>query len=244
MAARNFVAIARAAWVCKACVVACPLCQTRKAKRNCTALGRAICTVCCGTKRLVEISCPSDCPHLAASREHPPAVVRKQQELDVAALLPSMAGLTERQHQLFFLFQSVIARSKPDGLARLNDEDVAEAASACAATIETAAKGVLYEHTPATLPAQTLAGEFRALLAQVREHGATVYDREAAIALRAIEQGARTLTRPGDSTAYLTLMGRLLQVNKAAAADTHRDSAAARAARPAAKTDSGSIIIP
>ena len=207
-----------------------------------------ICAVCCGTKRLVEINCPSDCPHLAASREHPAAVVRRQQEMDVAALLPSMAGLTERQHQLFFLFQSVIAKSKPDGLARLTDEDVAEAASACAATIETAARGVLYEHTPATRPAQQLAGELRALLAQVREHGATVYDREAAIALRAIERGARSLGQPNEPAAYLTLMGRLLQVNQAAAAreagpaGTH--TAAAHEVRPAAKKGSVSIIIP
>lgn len=195
-----------------------------------------ICPVCCGTKRLVEISCPAECPHLATSREHPAAVVRRQQEVDVAALLPSMGGLTERQHQLFFLFQSVVARSQPDGLARLTDEDVAEAASACAATIETAAKGVLYEHSPATLPAQKLAGEFRTLLAQAREHGATVYDREAAIALRAIERGARSLTRPGEPTAYLELMGRLLQVNKAAEQ--------AQGAETAAGVRPGSIIIP
>jgi len=155
----------------------------------------------------------------------------------VAALLPSMAGLTERQNQLFFLFQSVIARSRPDGLAKLTDEDVAEAASACASTIETAAKGVLYEHTPTTLPAQKLAGELRALLAEARQHGATIYDREAAIALRAIEKGARMLTRPEDSTYYLSLMNRLLQVNHAAAASE---------GSPAAKTDitkPGSIII-
>jgi hypothetical protein len=216
--------------------MACPLCQTRKAKRSCPALGRSICTVCCGTKRLVEINCPSDCPHLAASREHPAAVVRRQQEVDVAAILPSMEGLTERQHQLFFLFQSVIAKSRPEGLARLTDEDVAEAVAACAATIETAAKGVLYEHSPATLPAQKLAGELRGLLAQVREHGATVYDREAAIALRAIERGVRTLTRPDQPTAYLALMGRLLQVNKAAEA-TERGAESATG-------PSRSIIIP
>jgi hypothetical protein len=127
-----------------------------------------------------------------------------------------MAGLTERQHQLFFLFQSVIARTRPDGLARLIDSDVADACAAAAATIETAAKGVLYEHQPASRPAQKLAGELSALLAQVREHGATVYDREAAIALRAIEKGARSLTRPDDDSAYLSLMARLLQVNEAA----------------------------
>jgi hypothetical protein len=213
--------------------MACPLCRERKEKRSCPALGRSICSVCCGTKRLVEINCPPDCPHLAASREHPAAVVRRQQEADVAALLPSMGGLTERQHQLFFLFQSVIAKFRPDGLARLTDEDVAEATAACAATIETAAKGVLYEHAPASLPAQKLAGELRALLAQVREHGATVYDREAAIALHAIERGARQLTRPDDDTAYLALMERLLQVNKAA-----------EPAEPTPGGRQGSIIIP
>jgi hypothetical protein len=215
--------------------VACPLCRQRKEKRSCPALGRSICSVCCGTKRLVEINCPPDCPHLVASRDHPPAVVRRQQEADVAALLPSMSGLTERQHQLFFLFQSVIAKFQPDGLPKLTDEDVAEATAACAATIETAAKGVLYEHAPTSLPAQKLTGELRALLVQVREHGATVFDREAAIALRSIERGARELARPDDRTAYLSLLARLLQVNQAAAAHE---------VRPAAKTGRGSIIIP
>jgi hypothetical protein len=36
--------------------------------------------------------------------------------------------LTERQHQLFFLFQSLIARHTPEGFSRLVDDDVAEAA--------------------------------------------------------------------------------------------------------------------
>lgn len=218
----------------------CSLCHKQKGKRQCPALGRSICAVCCGTKRLVEIDCPSDCAYLAASREHPAAVVRRQQELDVAALLPSMAGLTERQHQLFFLFQSVVARTRPDGLARLTDHDVADACAAAAATIETAAKGVLYEHKPATLPAQKLAGEFSALLAQVREHGATVYDREAAIALRSIEKGARSLARPDDNTAYLALMARLLQVNEAA-----RQAEGAGGTPGGSQAEkSGSIIIP
>ena len=74
----------------------------------------------------------------------------------------------------------------------------------------------------------------------MREHGATVYDREAAIALRAIERGARTLTRPGEPTAYLTLMGRLLQVNKAG---PRRRGQGGRRDAPAAER-TGSIIIP
>ena len=90
--------------------VACPVCNSRKARRACPALGQTICPVCCATKRLVEINCPSDCPHLTAAREHPAAVVKRQQERDVAVLMPTIRELTERQYQLFFLFQTAIAR--------------------------------------------------------------------------------------------------------------------------------------
>jgi len=195
----------------------CLSCGHRKGRRDCPALGRSICTVCCGTKRLVEIDCPSDCAHLTAARAHPAAVVRKQQEQDVAAVMPALRHLTERQHQLFFLFQTAISRHTPEGFGRLLDADVAEAAAATAATLETAARGVIYEHTPPSLPAQRLATELRTMLAQMRDAGATVYDREAAIVLRSIEQGARE--KHPHPTAYLELMGRLLQVNQAARHD-------------------------
>jgi hypothetical protein len=36
--------------------------------------------------------------------------VKRQQERDVAILLPTIRELTERQYQLFFLFQTTIAR--------------------------------------------------------------------------------------------------------------------------------------
>src|SRR4051794_27490290 len=107
--------------------MACPLCERRKARRDCPALGRSICSVCCGTKRLVEINCPDSCPHLSAARAHPPAAVRRQTESDLSILLPTIRSLTERQHQLFFLFQSAISSHRPDGFARLRDADVAEA---------------------------------------------------------------------------------------------------------------------
>jgi len=199
----------------RSCGMLCPLCRTRKARRGCPGLGQTICAVCCGTKRLIEISCPPDCTYLASAREHPAAVVRRQQERDVAILLPTLKGLTERQHQLFFMFQTLIARHKPDGFARLLDDDVVEAAGAVAATLETAARGLIYDHATQSLPAQRLATEMKTLLAEMRQQGATIYDREAAIVLRAIEQGAREtrLTSGGSDAAYLGLMARLLQQN-------------------------------
>lgn len=190
----------------------CPSCGRGKARRDCPALGRAICTVCCGTKRRIEIQCPSDCAYLASAREHPAAVVRRQQERDVARLLPTIRHLTERQYQLFFLFHSLIAQHRPEGFARLVDTDVAEAAASFAATLETAARGVIYDHRPASIPAQALADVMATRLAQIRAQGGNVYDREAAIALRAIEQGGRSVATAGEGDrVYLDLVGRLLQ---------------------------------
>ena len=212
--------------------VICPSCGQRKARRECPALARTICPTCCGTKRLVEIRCPSTCAYLAAAREHPAAVVRRRQAEDAARLAPTIRHLTERQYELFFLFQSVITRHRPDGLARLVDADVADAAAALAATLETASRGVIYEHRPQSHPAQSLATAMKTLLDDVRKQGAKVYDGEAAIALRAIEQGARALHAPHESDAvYLELSRRLLQVD------------AAETPQPAA-SPSGSLILP
>jgi hypothetical protein len=169
---------------------------------------------------------------LTSAREHPAAVVKRQQDHDVAVLLPTLHGLTERQHQLFFLFQSLIARHTPEGFSRLLDDDVAEAAAAVAATLETAARGVIYDHAAQSLPAQRLASELKATLADIQKQGVRVYDREVAIVLRAIEKGARETRKiePGDAS-YLTLMARLLQRNRSGA-------------QPSAEAPRSSLIIP
>jgi Asp-tRNA(Asn)/Glu-tRNA(Gln) amidotransferase A subunit family amidase len=138
-------------------------------------------------------------------------VVKRQQDRDVATLFPTIQTLTERQYQLFFLLQSVIARHQPEGFARLLDDDVAEAAGTLASTLETASRGVIYEHPAQSPPAQQLVTAIKAFLAEIRQQGATVYDGEIPPVLRAIERGARETrkTTAGDD-AYLALMARLL----------------------------------
>jgi hypothetical protein len=139
-------------------------------------------------------------------------VVRRQQERDTAVLVPSIRHLNERQQQLFFLFQAVIAGHTPDGFVRLVDGDLEQAAAATAATLETAARGIVYEHLPASAPARRLARDLTDRLEEARTRGVTIYDGEAAIALRAIEQGVRDVRKAGGGDqGYLDLMGRLLQ---------------------------------
>jgi hypothetical protein len=183
----------------------CPLCGVRKAKRACPALGvpgaatalgaplgaRQICPVCCGTKRLVEINCPSDCVYLASARSHPPAVVQRRQERDRAQLLPLLQGLTERQARLFLMLAALVSRHQSDALQKLVDDDVAQASEALAATLETAGRGIVYEHRPAALPAERLMTELKALVAEISREGGSGIERDAAVALRRIELAAR-----------------------------------------------------
>ena len=167
--------------------------------------------------------------------------MKRQQERDVAALLPTIRELTERQYQLFFLFQTAIARHTPDAFARLNDDDVADAAGALAATFETAARGVIYEHAAASTVARRLADDLKVMLDEMRAQGAKVFDHEIAVVLRAIERGAReTRTHAGGAVdAYLTLIGRLLQVSRLNSAAGRTDERTA--GRPGAAS---SIVLP
>ena len=189
----------------------CPLCHQRKAKRACPALGQQICAVCCGTKRLVEINCPSDCGYLTTARSHPPAVVQRQQELDRAMLMPLLQGLSERQARLFLMLAAVTSRHQPDVLHKLVDEDIEQAAGALASTLETAAKGIVYEHQPASLAAARLMGELKGVVDEVVKNAGSALERDAAIVLRRIEHAAKMMvTVRANSNELQQLLARVL----------------------------------
>jgi hypothetical protein len=194
----------------------CPLCQSRTAKRQCPALGHGICPVCCGTKRLVEIRCPDTCGYLTSARRHPPAQVQRERDRDVSLLWPALAGLSERQSRFFFLFQSLAARAPEDPLRPLRDDDVASAASTLATTLEAASRGVIYEQSPESLPAQQLARSMRSAFEEIAtelQGPRTPLERDAAKALRSVEDAARKVGPiVGDtSRGYLALLARVLE---------------------------------
>jgi len=217
----------------------CPLCGTRRARRGCPAVGQQICAVCCGTKRLVEINCPKDCPYLASAREHPAAATIRRERRDVDILMPHLRDLSERQSQLFFLISTFLLRYEPPEFHKLVDADVADASAALASTFETAAPGVIYEHRPAALPAERLAAALKSVVSEAGQHGGSAFERDAAVVLRRIAEAARAAGSPGtgdDATrrAYLDLLGRVLR--------DQADSAASGA--PEARHETGRLIVP
>jgi hypothetical protein len=160
------------------------------------------------------IACPPTCVYLTTAQRHPAAVVKRQQDRDVAVLLTALGRLSEPQLQIFFVLHTFISRFKHDGVP-LSDADVAEAAGALATGFESAAKGILYEQQASAPAAEALRRELSAFLAKLASEsgaGGTRFEREVAVVLRGIERGARHEaegigTGPVD---YLTLVARIL----------------------------------
>jgi hypothetical protein len=169
----------------------CPLCRVRRARRGCPALGHSICSVCCGTKRVTEIRCPSDCAYLATAREHPPAATVRQQQQDSARLMRAMRDLGRDQSRLFLSVNAFISQYQAPDIQRLIDADVAEAAGALASTFETAARGLIYDHRPSSRPAERLVAALKPVLDDAARTGGTSFQRDAAIVLRRTEESAR-----------------------------------------------------
>jgi hypothetical protein len=165
----------------------CSLCGTRKARRSCPALGRSICPVCCGTKRLKEISCPSSCIYLGNAQAHPPAVVQRQRERDLPMLVQMIEGLTAQQGEVLSLLQARIRMHRAAAIPALQDSDVADAMNALASTLETASRGILYEHQAASVPAMRLQQDLRAVLAELGERERALGPTALAPVLRRIE---------------------------------------------------------
>ena len=191
----------------------CPSCGRGKAKRGCPALGHGICAACCGTKRLVTIPCPSDCGWLRTARAHPHAAQQRQQELDAGLVVPLIRGLDDGGYAVLMacLPAAVAFRSAAD--PRPLDADLQEAAAALAATAETAQRGVLYEHQPASPVAARLARAMSAPLAEAADAGVQRLDASTAAAMRRIELSVKEFRQSGGPApdAYFDFLGRVLK---------------------------------
>ena len=179
----------------------------------CPALGQQICNVCCGTKRLTEIRCPSDCVYLTTAREHPRAAVVRQQKHEVGLLLRFMRDLNERQAQLFFIVLRFLSGYQAPDLQAPVDDDVSEALESLAATHDTAARGLIYEHRPTSFAADRLLTALKPLFVKAGEGGGSSFDRDAAMALRHVREAVRSahVRDTDERRAFLNLVGRVMR---------------------------------
>jgi hypothetical protein len=219
--------------------VQCPLCHQRKARRACPALGQLICAVCCGTKRLTEIACPSDCGYLATARLHPPAATVRYHQLVGRWISHFVRDLNDHQLQLFLTLNAFLAAHQGDGLHPLVDDDVAEGMDALADTFETAARGVIYEHQPTSRLAERLVRDVKPVVMAAQRRFVSAFETQAAVVLRRVADGVRELRReePGSRRAYLDLATTVARVTAAAAPAGEID-------RQTASDDAPRLIVP
>jgi hypothetical protein len=190
----------------------CPACGQRRGRRACPALGRSICAVCCGTKRLTEIACPADCGYLASARQHPAAAVQKRREMEGRFLAGVVRDLSETPYHLFLFLQMAVVKHAAHAVPALTDADVAAAARAMADTLDTAARGIIYEHQVASLPAQRLATDLKAAIETLAKDGRGPRDADVALALKTTVRGASEAAAAlGGDRAWLELLASLFQ---------------------------------
>jgi len=148
----------------------CVLCEQRKAKRQCPAIGNSICAQCCGEKRVLEINCPEDCEYLQAGRTH--------EIQDYLRHMHSGTPVTqEKHHRVLDAHQNVIAHLEGTlaeerlRAKRLTDKEVAEALDLLIDTYRTEDRGVLYEKSSSNLSLEMLRKELRNIIEHYRNPG-------------------------------------------------------------------------
>ena len=195
----------------------CPLCRQRKGRRLCPAKGASICSACCGSKRRVEIDCPSDCTWLeghAGSWDGRETERRR----DARRVGPHLQPLNREQADLFFL--ALVGLSGLRARRRdLDDALLAAALGALRKTVETRQRGILYDHQAEDLRAQGLVLDLRGLFEARDEAGraAAPDDRDLGPVLAALD-GALADARREDAgpTTFLDTASRLVGASPAA----------------------------
>jgi hypothetical protein len=179
-------------------VSACAVCGRRKGRRACPAKGALICSVCCGTKRRVEIACPGDCVYLEGAHDAAWEGRETEKKRDARRLMPAVQSLGDTPVELFFLaLQGVAAiqRRNPG----LTDALLGQAVTAVRRSLETRQKGVLYEHAPGDLRAVPLVAEIRGIFEAKDDRGEPIAPRDADIlaVLSALETALAGAAREG-----------------------------------------------
>ena len=145
----------------------CPLCDQRKAKRQCPAKNALICAQCCGEKRILEIDCPESCSFLKTGREREiEDYGRRLRNLDENAQTRNRRILQDSQDAIVRL---EYALSQERLVSHdLTDKDVVQAVEVLLETYKTEDKGVLYEKTSEDLRVEPLRRELRKIIESLR----------------------------------------------------------------------------
>ena len=145
----------------------CPLCEKRKAKRDCPAKGAKICSICCGREREVTIDCPFECPYLQESRLH-----EHKGNLDPKDFPAKEIRIDENFLQENAVLLTVCGRALLDGASLtpgVVDGDTRQALDALIRTYQALESGLYYESRPVSLLAQRVVDHVQEKVREFRD---------------------------------------------------------------------------
>jgi hypothetical protein len=145
----------------------CGLCEQKKAKRFCPAKSASICALCCGTKRVFEISCPESCNYLQLGRKREIEDYQKRiQKMDFANREKYRRVISQHQDVIAHLEYTI---SQERLLARdLTDKEAAQTVDILLDTYRTEDKGILYEKISEDLRIEPLRQGLRKIIESYR----------------------------------------------------------------------------
>jgi hypothetical protein len=173
-------------------------------------VGERICSVCCGSKRLVELDCPPDCGWLPGA-DRAWQGRQTEQRRDAQLLYPALGTLTRIQGALFGWFTEGVVKLRRER-RDLDDALLLVALEALQKTAATAESGILYEHRPEDLRAESLIRELGVLLEPRGPEGEPlpVGDEDRSAVLASLVRALRSARAESEApTAFLDTLTRL-----------------------------------
>src|SRR4051812_12027433 len=144
----------------------CKICNTRRPRRQCPAVGGEICSQCCGREREVTLNCPLDCEYLLESRKHDRPETVDPDTLPNLDIRVTDTFLRDHEPLLVALGQAVLfaALETPGAV----DFDVREALAALIRTLRTLESGLYYETRPENMVAAEIGRRIQASITEFR----------------------------------------------------------------------------
>lgn len=123
--------------------VLCRICNTRRAKRACPAVGGDICAVCCGREREVSLSCPLECDYLQDAHQREKPVPVSDSELSNPDIQVNEEFVATHEELVLFAIYSLLQASlRTSGAV---DRDVLDALSTLIQSHRTLESGLIYD---------------------------------------------------------------------------------------------------
>ncbi len=146
--------------------MACSICEKRRPKRYCPAVGGEICAICCGEGREETITCPLDCEYLIEAHKH-----ERLGMLDPKGLpnrdIPVREETLARNEALLAIMGIALVGSATE--AGAVDFDLRDALDALTRTYRTMGTGIYYESRPENQIANGVFTEMKRAIDEYRE---------------------------------------------------------------------------